>query len=117
MVHTSSQVPTPQIFTYGTVSDPQSPSHDSSEKSVTSKGKPTPHKNLPNPVPNVPADSNSYPSLSDYSSSDSSESSDNEYYRQIQRAKDNKKKLRSKTSFYDPIKKCENVTSKVLTAV
>ena len=38
---------------------------------------PKPHNNPPKPAPNVPADPDMDPSLSDYSSSDSS---DGEYY-------------------------------------
>ena len=52
-------VPAPLIFTYGTTSDPQSPSHDSSAETMKPKGNPTPRNNPPNMVPNVPADPDS----------------------------------------------------------
>ena len=72
LMHTPSPLPVPQIFTYGTASDPQSPPYDSSAESVTPKGNNTPHKDPTNPVRNVPDD----PSSSDSSSLDSSDSSD-----------------------------------------
>ena len=62
-----SLVPAPQIFNYGTASDPQSPSYDSSEKSVTPKGNTIPCNNPPNTVPNLPVEPDPDPSLSDSS--------------------------------------------------
>ena len=76
-----SPVPDPQIFTYGTASDPWSPSHDLSAESVTPKGNPTPWNKPHNPVPNIPSDPDSDPILSDYSLSDSFDSSEDEYYK------------------------------------
>ena len=58
------------IFTYGSASDPPTPSHDSPAESVTPKVHPNPRNNPPNPVPYVPADPGSDPSLSDSSLSD-----------------------------------------------
>ena len=72
----------PQIFTYGTASEPQLPSNDLSAEIVTHQVNPTPRNNPINPVPNVTADPDSGPSLL-YSS----ESSDNEYYKRRRRAK------------------------------
>ena len=115
-MHLYPPVPAPQKFIYGT-SDPLSPSHDSSEESVTSKGNPTSRNNPPNPVPNAPADPDPDPSSSDSSSSDSSESSYDKYYKKRQRTKKNKNKLRSKNSPNDPIKDCAKITAKLLTAV
>ena len=82
LVHTPTTLPTSPIFNYGRESYPLSPSHDSSEESVTPKGNPKPHDNPSNPVPNVLADPDSDPSLSDFSSSNSSDSPDNKYYKQ-----------------------------------
>ena len=60
----SSRVPAPQtFFTYGTSSDPTSPSYDSSAEIVTPKVNPVPCNNPTNPVPNVPAYPDSDPSL------------------------------------------------------
>ena len=84
LVHTPSQVPTPRtFFTHGTSSEPPLPSHESSVESVTPKVNPTPCNNPPNPVPNVPADPDSDPSSSYYYFLDSSDSSDDEYSKQI----------------------------------
>ena len=74
LVHTPPLVPASPIFTYGKSSDPPSPSHDSSEESVTPKVITKPRDNPPNIVPNVPADPDLDPSLSDLSSPDSSDS-------------------------------------------
>ena len=81
MVHKPSLVPAPVIFTYGSVSDPQSPPHNSSVEIVTPKGNPTTSNNPPNTVPNVPYDPNSAPILSDSSLPELSDSSDNKYYK------------------------------------
>ena len=56
LVKTPFLVPDPQIFTYGTASDPPSPSHESSVESVRPKCNRTPRNNPPNQIPNVPAD-------------------------------------------------------------
>ena len=56
LVHTPYMVPAPRTFTYGKASDPRSPSHDSSEESVTPKGNTTTCNNPPNTVPNIPND-------------------------------------------------------------
>ena len=82
-----SLVPASPILLYGSTSDPPSPLHDTSAESVTPERNTKPHKNPPNLVPYVPDEPNSDPSLSDYSFSDSSDSSENEYYKQRQRAK------------------------------
>ena len=71
-----------RIFNYDIVSDPPSPLHDSSPEIVTARVNTKPRKNPPNPVPYVPIDPNSDPSLSDSSLLDSSDSSDDEYYKQ-----------------------------------
>ena len=81
MVHTSPPVPASTIFSYGIPSDSPSPSHDSSLESVTPKGNIKPRNNPPNPVPNVPSDTDSDPSLSDYSPLGSSNSSYDDYYK------------------------------------
>ena len=83
---------------------------------MTAKVNPNPCKNPPNTVPYIPADPDSDPSFSDYSLSESSESSDNEYYKWIRGAKKDKNKLWSKTRSDDPIKKCVNITAKILIA-
>ena len=75
-------VPDPRIFTYGTASDPQSPSHNSSAENVTPKGNPMPCNNPPNLAPNTPSEPDSDSSSSDSSSVDSYDSSDDEYYKQ-----------------------------------
>ena len=67
---------------------------------MTPKGNHTPRNNPPNLVSNVPAEPDSDPSLSYYSLSDSSDSSDGEYYKKIR----HEKKNRSKVRFVDPIK-------------
>ena len=84
LIHTSS------MFTCGSSSDPQSSPHDSSAESVTPKVNPKPHYKLPNKVLYVPDDSYLEPSLSYYSLPDPSNSSDDEYYKQRQRAKKDK---------------------------
>ena len=65
LIQTTFSVHTPQMSTYGTASDPQSPLHDSSAEIVTPKGNYTPLNNQLNPVPNVLANLDSDPSLSD----------------------------------------------------
>ena len=117
LVNTTYLVPDPQIFTYGIASDPQSPSYDSSSESVTPKGNTTPRNNPHNPVPKVPAEPDLYPSLSDYSLSDSADSSDKDYYKQRRCAENNNNKCWSKTCFDEPIKKCANLTSGLFTDV
>ena len=67
------------IFTYGSTSDPPSLPHDSLAEIVTPKGNHKPRENPPNTVPNLPAELDPEPSWSDYSSSESSDSSDNDY--------------------------------------
>ena len=109
-------VPAPRIFTYGTASDLQSPPYYSSVESVTLKGNPTPHNKPHNLVPNVPFEPEPYPSFSDSSLSDSSDSSDGKYYKQRQLAKKNKEKQQNKTRFHGPIKKCTKLTAKLLTS-
>ena len=75
------------IFTYGGESDPPSPPNDSSSVSVTPKGIPKPRNNPLNLVLYVSDYQDSEPSLSDSSSLNSSNSSDNDCYKQRQRAK------------------------------
>ena len=75
------------IFNYRSASNPPSPPHDSSAESVTPKGSPKPRINPPNQVPHVPSDPNSDPSLSGSSFSDSFDSSDNDYSKQIRSTK------------------------------
>ena len=87
------------IFTYESANDPPSPPHDSSAESVTPKGNPKPRNNQPNTVPKIPAEQDSDPSWLDYSLTESSNSSDDAYYKQRQRAKKDKKKCQSKTCF------------------
>ena len=82
-VHSYPQVLAPRhtpIITSGT-SDPPSPLCDlpPSPASVTPTGNPTPHNNTPNPVPNIPSGPDSDPSLSDSSSLNSYDSSDDGY--------------------------------------
>ena len=115
LVHTPSMIPAPQIFTYRTASDPRLPSHDSSSEIVTPKLNHTPRNNPPNTVPNVPTDLDSDSTLSYSSSLDPYDSSDNKYYKRRRRAKNNNNKRQSKTSFNNPIKKCANVTAKLIT--
>ena len=96
-------------------SDPPLPPHDLSAEIVTPIVNPKPCKIPPNLVPNVPADPDSDPSLSDFSSLESSDSSDEKYYKQRWRAKKDRNKRRSKTRFDQPINKCANLTYKILT--
>ena len=110
-----SLVQTLPIFNYGSASEPPSPPHDSLSEIMTPKLNPNPRNNPPNTVLNVPDDPNSDPSSSYSSSSESYDSSDENYYKQIRRVKENKNKLRSKTRFDDPIKKCAKLTAKLLT--
>ena len=79
------------IFTYGSTGDPTPPPHDTLTESVTPRDNPRPNKNPPNAVPNVPADPDSDPSSSDFPFSESSDSSDNKYYKQRQHAKKDKR--------------------------
>ena len=81
---------------------------------MTPKVNPTPLNNPPNPIPNVPADPDSDPSSSDSSISYFSHLSDDEFYKQRQHAKKNKKKRRNKIHFRYPIKNCANIKDKVL---
>ena len=67
-------------------------------------------------VPNVPTEPNSDPIFAGSSLLDSSDSSDDEYYKRISYAKKNKNKRQSKMSFNDPIKNCAKLTAKQLTA-
>ena len=60
------------------------------------KGNPTPHNNSPNTVPNLPADPDSDPSFPYSSLLYSSDSSENEYYKQKRCAKNNKINARVK---------------------
>ena len=83
---------------------------------MTPKGNPTPCNNPPNHILNVPAESDSDPGFSDSSWSDSYDSSDDEYYKRIQHAKNNKKKQWNKTRSGDPIKKYAKLTANLLTA-
>ena len=87
LLHTS------PIFTSRSTSEPLSPPHDSLAESVTPKGNPKPHNNPPNPIPNVQSDQKLNPSLSDYSLSDLSYSSDDKYYKQNYVQKRGKKTL------------------------
>ena len=72
-------------------------------------------KDPPNLLPSVPADPDSDPGLSDSSLLDSSKSSYYEHSKQIRFTNNNNNKHQSKKRF-DPIKKCANITSKLLTA-
>ena len=56
LLHIPSPVPSPCIFTYGTASDPRSPSHDSSVEIVAHKSNPTSFNKPPNMLPKVPYD-------------------------------------------------------------
>ena len=79
------------IFTYLGASDPPSLSHNSLAEILSPKVNPKPRNNPPNTVLYVPSDLDSNPGLSDYSSSESSDLSDGEYFKQIQCVKKNKK--------------------------
>ena len=81
---------------------------------MTPKVNPTPCNNPTNMVPKVLDETDSDPGLSYSSSSDSSDSSDDKYYKQRQHAKNNKKKLRIKVIFDEPIKKCINIIANLL---
>ena len=74
LVHTPPPVSASPLFLYGRSSDPLSPSHGSSEESLTPKGNHKPRIIIPNPILNVPIDLSSDPSFSYSSSSDSSDS-------------------------------------------
>ena len=74
-----------------------------------------PRNNPPNSVPKLPAYPDSDISYSDSILSDSSESPDGNYYTQRKHTKKNKKKHWSKMCFNDPIKKCANLTAKIIT--
>ena len=78
---------------------------------MTSKGNPKPRTNPPY-VPNITADPDPDPGSSYPSSYDTFESSDNKYYKQGWCAKEKKHQIR--TRFDDPIKKCANLTAKLL---
>ena len=60
LVH--SQVQASPTFSYGSESDPPSPSHNSSLENMIAKCNTIPRNNPPNPVHNVAADPDSYPS-------------------------------------------------------
>ena len=83
---------------------------------MTPRGNPKLRDSPYNPVPNVLDDPDSDPNFSYYSLSESSESSDDEYYKRIRRAKKDKDKLRSKTRLDESIKKFAKLTAKLLTA-
>ena len=70
-------------------------------------------QNPPKQVPHVKNDPDSDPSSSDSSSSDSSDSSDSGYYKRALRTR---KKIQVKRNNTEPIKKCDNPTSKLLKA-
>ena len=95
--------PASPIFSYGSVMDPSSPPHYSSEERVTPKIIPNPCQKPPNLVPYVLYDPDSYPSSSYSSLLVSSDSSDDDYYKQRQHTKKDKKKLQSKNRFNDPL--------------
>ena len=78
LLHPYSLVPPSKTFNYGT-SDAPSPSHDSSSETVTPEKNPMRRKIPTNPVSNIPNDPDSDPILSDFSLSDSSDPSDNDY--------------------------------------
>ena len=82
---------------------------------MTPKGNHTPCNNPPNLVPKLPADLDADENSSDYSLLDTSDSSDDKYYQIIRCAKNNKKKRQSKTYSDHLIKKCANITAKLLT--
>ena len=84
---------------------------------MTTKGNPNPRNNPTNTVQYVPANPDSDPSFSDYSLSESYDSSDEEYYKGRQRAKKDKNTLWRKTRFYDPIKNCVKLTDKLFKSV
>ena len=81
----------------------------------THKINPNPYNNPPNPVTYQSADPDLDPSSSDSSFSESSDSPDDEYYKRIWRAKNDKNKRQSGARFDDPIKKCVKLTYKLLT--
>ena len=81
---------------------------------MTPKSNPMQRNSPPNPVQNLPSNPDSDPGLSYSSSSDSSDSSDYGYTKLGRHMKKNKNKSQSKNLFNDPIKKCKNVTFKIL---
>ena len=84
---------------------------------MTPKGNTRTH-NIPlHRVPNILADPDSDPSLSDASLSDSEDSSDNDYSEKRRRTDRNENKFWSTKHFNEPIKKCANITDKLLTAM
>ena len=104
----------PYNFTYGTQfpSYPPPQSNDPSlPPSVTPTGNYTPCNNPPKPVIHVPNDPDSDPSSLDSSFSGSSDWSDSRYFNWIQHKG---KKRWSKSRNNGPIKKCANLTSKLL---
>ena len=105
-----------RIFNYVSASDPLWPPYDSSAESETHRVNTKTRNNPPNLVTNVPSDPYSDQSLSYSSLSESYDSSEDGYYKQKRRAKNDKNKCRSKMCFDDPIKKCTKLTAKLLTA-
>ena len=93
-----------------------SPLHDSSSEIVIHKVNPNPRNNPHNLAWNVPADPDSDPSLSDSSSLESSDSYDDKYYKRRRHVKNDKNKCQGKTRFGDTIKKCANITAKLITS-
>ena len=85
------------IFTYGSASDPPSPSHESPEESVTPKVITKSQDNPTNSVPYLPYDLDSDPSSQYSSSSESSDSSHESIKNKDSAKKKDKKKFFSKT--------------------
>ena len=77
---------------------------------MTHKVSTTPRNNPPNLVPNVPADSDSDTSFLDYSLSDSSDSSDDSYPKEVQHTK-NKKAMSEYKYFLRPYQKVRKAYS------
>ena len=78
---------------------------------MTPKLNPPPQNNPPNPVPNVPSDNDLDTSSSDYSLLGSYNLSDFRYPRRGQHTIN---KNRSKNSFNESIKKCENLVARII---
>ena len=106
-----SLVPASPIFFYGSASNPSSLLYDSSAEIVTPKVIPKLPNKPPNPVLYLIAEPDSDPSSSDYSLSESSDSSGGKDYRILRCAKKDKNKCCSKTCFNDPIKKVREAYS------
>ena len=100
-------------FHYGKNYSPSPFYGQSSQAIITPTEKSTPCNNPPKQVPYVPIDPNSYPSLLDSSLLDSYDSSDSGYSKLGQRTHTHKK-FCIKNFNDDSIKKCANLTAKLL---